>query len=49
MLIVIVLDIFQVDEQLRAETVEVYYDQAEFMAGLLKGPTLPSTGEKQNT
>ncbi|KAF3322009.1 pathogen-related protein [Carex littledalei] len=41
--------VLKVDEQLRAETVEIYYDQGEFMAGLLKGPKLASTEEEQNT
>ncbi|KAJ3695138.1 hypothetical protein LUZ60_000515 [Juncus effusus] len=40
--------ILKVDEQLRAESVEVYYDPGEFMAGFLKGPTRPSNTEEIN-
>ncbi|XP_055802659.1 pathogen-related protein-like [Solanum dulcamara] len=32
--------IMKVDESLRAEDVEIYYDPAELFAGLLKGPTI---------
>lgn len=30
----------QVDENMRAEEVEIYYDPSEMFAGLLKGPLL---------
>lgn len=33
------------DEQLRAEDVEVFYDPGELLGGLLKGPTVPSEAE----
>ncbi|MCD7462846.1 hypothetical protein HAX54_049462 [Datura stramonium] len=32
--------IMKVDESLRAENIEVYYDPAEFFAGLFKGPLI---------
>ncbi|CAA0815883.1 pathogenesis-related family protein [Striga hermonthica] len=32
--------VLKVDESLRAEDVEIYYDPAELFAGLLKGPSL---------
>ncbi|KAJ3684868.1 hypothetical protein LUZ61_014032 [Rhynchospora tenuis] len=41
--------VLKVDEQLRAETVEIYYDPAEFMAGLYKGPKLDKAGEERNS
>lgn len=34
---------WQVDESLKAEDVEVYYDPAELFSGLLKGSTIPET------
>jgi hypothetical protein len=34
-----------VDEQLRAEDVEVYYDPGELLGGLLKGPKVASSEE----
>ncbi|XP_010924734.2 pathogen-related protein [Elaeis guineensis] len=37
--------ILKVDEQLRAEEVEIYYDPAELFGGLLKGPLLATSGE----
>lgn len=39
--------ILKVDEQMRAEEVEIYYDPAEMLGGLLKGPLL-SPGEHQH-
>ena len=33
------------DEQLRAEDVEVYYDPGELLGGLLKGPKVASSEE----
>ncbi|GMH24910.1 hypothetical protein Nepgr_026753 [Nepenthes gracilis] len=36
------LGTLKVDESMRAEEVEVYYDPAELFAGLLKGPLLPT-------
>lgn len=40
--------IMKVDESLRAEDVEIYYDPAELFAGLLKGPTISESNiEKQ--
>ena len=33
------------DEQLRAEDVEVYYDPGELFGGLLKGPKVASSEE----
>ncbi|KAG9129930.1 hypothetical protein Leryth_007058 [Lithospermum erythrorhizon] len=36
------IGVMKVDESLRAEDVEVYYDPAELFSGLLKGPTLTS-------
>ncbi|KAL5220197.1 hypothetical protein ABZP36_024910 [Zizania latifolia] len=40
--------VLKVDEQLRAEDVEVYYDPGELLGGLLKGPPLaaPSSEEE---
>jgi hypothetical protein len=35
----------QVDEQLRAEDVEVFYDPGELLAGLIKGAKLAEDGE----
>ncbi|XP_072955794.1 pathogen-related protein-like [Typha angustifolia] len=37
--------VLKVDEQLRVEEVEIYYDPGEMMAGLLKGPLLVSKEE----
>jgi hypothetical protein len=37
----------QVDEQLRAEDVEVYYDPGELLGGLLKGPEVTSSDEER--
>lgn len=37
--------VLKVDEQLRAEDVEVFYDPGELLGGLLKGPTVPSEEE----
>lgn len=34
------------DEQLRAEDVEVYYDPGELLGGLLKGPKVASSEEE---
>jgi hypothetical protein len=34
-----------VDEQLRAEDVEVFYDPGELLGGLLKGPKVASSEE----
>lgn len=40
--------LMQVDEELRVEEVEIYYDPGEFLAGLIKGPLLSSTGEVES-
>ncbi|TVU35200.1 hypothetical protein EJB05_17078 [Eragrostis curvula] len=37
--------VLKVDEQLRAEDVEVYYDPGELLGGLLKGPKVTSSEE----
>jgi hypothetical protein len=37
----------QVDEQLRAEDVEVYYDPGELLGGLIKGPEVASSEEER--
>ncbi|XP_072968606.1 pathogen-related protein-like [Typha angustifolia] len=37
--------ILKVDEQLKAEEVEIYYDPGELLGGLLKGPRLSSNRE----
>ena len=36
------------DEQLRAEDVEVYYDPGELFGGLLKGPKVESSEEDRD-
>ncbi|GER53972.1 pathogenesis-related family protein [Striga asiatica] len=36
--------VLKVDESLRAEDVEIYYDPAELFAGLLKGPSVTGQG-----
>ena len=36
------------DEQLRAEDVEVYYDPGELLGGLLKGPKVVATSEEDS-
>nr|CAD1834081.1 unnamed protein product [Ananas comosus var. bracteatus] len=40
--------LMQVDEELRVEEVEIYYDPGEFLAGLMKGPLISSTGEVES-
>nr|CAD1834027.1 unnamed protein product [Ananas comosus var. bracteatus] len=40
--------VLTVDEELRVEEVEIYYDPGEFLAGLIKGPLLSSTGEVES-
>ncbi|OAY78754.1 pathogen-related protein [Ananas comosus] len=40
--------VLKVDEELRVEEVEIYYDPGEFLAGLIKGPLLSSTGEVES-
>lgn len=37
----------QVDEKLRAEDVEIFYDPGELFGGLLKGPLLPITASNE--
>ncbi|RCV27213.1 hypothetical protein SEVIR_5G309400v4 [Setaria viridis] len=39
--------VLKVDEQLRAEDVEVYYDPGELLGGLLKGPKVASSEEER--
>nr|ANF06978.1 pathogen-like protein [Nicotiana benthamiana] len=39
--------IMKVDESLRAEDVEIYYDPAELFAGLLKGPSISESNIQQ--
>ncbi|KAK6134976.1 hypothetical protein DH2020_031260 [Rehmannia glutinosa] len=39
--------VLKVDESLRAEDVEIYYDPAELFGGLLKGPSLSDHQQKQ--
>ncbi|XP_006442479.2 pathogen-related protein-like isoform X1 [Citrus sinensis] len=41
------IGIMKVDEFMRAEDVEIYYDPAELFAGLLKGPVLNAIAETQ--
>ncbi|OIT01861.1 PREDICTED: pathogen-related protein [Nicotiana attenuata] len=41
------LGIMKVDESLRAEDVEIYYDPAELFAGLLKGPPISEPNIQQ--
>ncbi|XVE63368.1 hypothetical protein DITRI_Ditri07aG0014600 [Diplodiscus trichospermus] len=41
------IGVMKVDESMRAEEVEIYYDPAELFAGLLKGP-YTSTSKKQH-
>lgn len=36
------------DEQLRAEDVEVYYDPGELLGGLLKGPKVAASSEEDS-
>uniref|UniRef100_A0A6N2KIS3 Pathogen-related protein n=1 Tax=Salix viminalis TaxID=40686 RepID=A0A6N2KIS3_SALVM len=43
------LEVLQVDESLRAEEVEIYYDAAELFGGLLKEPLIsPSRSESED-
>lgn len=42
------MGILKVDETLRAEEVEIYYDPAELFAGLLKKPVRSSSNADQN-
>jgi hypothetical protein len=37
-----------VDEQLRAEDVEVYYDPGELLGGLLKGPKVAAASSEED-
>ncbi|GJN17771.1 hypothetical protein PR202_gb04869 [Eleusine coracana subsp. coracana] len=39
--------VLKVDEQLRAEDVEVYYDPGELLGGLIKGPKMMSSEEER--
>ncbi|XP_010537721.1 PREDICTED: pathogen-related protein isoform X2 [Tarenaya hassleriana] len=43
------LGVLKVDESLRAEEVEIYYDPGELFGGLLKGPPLPETKTTDST
>ena len=38
----------QVDESLRAEDVEVYYDPAELFAGFFKGPPISDSADQHS-
>ncbi|OMO92515.1 hypothetical protein COLO4_17532 [Corchorus olitorius] len=39
----------KVDESLKVEDVEIYYDPGELFAGLLKGPSIPDSESKTET
>lgn len=41
--------ISQVDESMRAEEVEIYYDPAELFGGLLKGNSISDSSIGENT
>uniref|UniRef100_A0A7N1A396 Pathogen-related protein n=1 Tax=Kalanchoe fedtschenkoi TaxID=63787 RepID=A0A7N1A396_KALFE len=42
------IGVMKVDEELRAEDVEIYYDPAELFAGLLRGSTITKNEEQVN-